>query len=117
MSTASCCLPKAAHDFVCALVHSPTLGIGLAFSAVTVLINQGAISFGAGFLGPLLSGALLDQNCMVGNLSCCDRMNFLGCEIKVANMLPALLVPMVWQSFIFDWAIKAVHVSRNCKNF
>ena len=68
------------------------------FAALPVLVYQGSISLLAGALEPFLAGELLGQICGVGYcLVLCIGINFLGMtKIKTANMLPALLVPVLW---------------------
>lgn len=90
---------KSLLDGVSSVVLAATLGPGVIFSAVPVLLYQGAISLLAGLLEPLLAGALLTQICAVGYcLVLCIGVNFMAdVRIKVANMLPALLVPAAWR--------------------
>ena len=49
-------------------------------------------------LGSVLAGALLDQLCMVGYaIVLCIGINFFGVvKIKTASLLPALLVPLLY---------------------
>lgn len=91
-------LIKSLLDGISSLVLGATLGIGVIFSAISVFIYQGAIALLAGSLESVLAGELLLQICAVGYcLVACIGINFLGApRIKVANMLPALLVPIVW---------------------
>lgn len=90
---------KSAIDFVCALVMASALGFGVIFSAVSVLFYQGAVTLLSGLLSPLISQVLLDSICMVGySIVACIGMNFLfRAKIKTANLLPALLVPILWE--------------------
>lgn len=89
---------KSAIDFVTAVVLASSLGYGVAFSGVSVLIYQGAISLGAVYLQGFLKGELLDMICMIGYaIVLCIGTNFLGStKIKTANVLPALFVPVVY---------------------
>lgn len=93
---------KSALDFIAALIMSSALGLGVIFSAVTVLVYQGALTLGAGALSGLLAGSLLDEICMVGYaIVICIGINFFGTvKIKVANLLPALLVPVVYNMLL-----------------
>ena len=88
---------KSTLDFVSSLILASSLGPGVLFAAVPVLVIQGGISLGAGALSPFLSDALLDEICMVGYaVVLCIGTNFLGAtKIKTANMLPSLLVPIL----------------------
>ena len=90
-------LVKSTLDFVTCLVLASSLGIGVAFAAVPTLIYQGAITLGAGFLSPYISQELLDMICMVGYaIVICIGLNLLlDAKIRTANLLPAILVPVL----------------------
>ena len=93
-------LVKSLLDGVSALVLGATLGVGVCFSAIPVFVYQGAITLLSGWVAPYLQGQLLDELCMVGYaMVACIGLNFLfrDLKIKTANLLPALLVPIVWQ--------------------
>ena len=99
-------LVKSALDFVAAIILASTLGIGVPFAAVTVLVYQGALTLSAGLLAPVLVGELRSNICMVGYaIVLCIGINFFGVvRIKTANLLPALLLPVVpplWEKFLF----------------
>ena len=89
---------KSLLDGISSVVLGATLGPGVIFAALPVLVYQGAISLLASALDPFLAGDLLGQICGVGYcLVLCIGINFLGMtKIKTANMLPALLVPVLW---------------------
>ena len=96
---------KSALDFIASIVLSATLGVGVLFSGVCVLFYQGALSLLAGFIGPYISSALLNQICMVGYVTvACVGINFLGmAKIKTANFLPGLVVPVLWNMILWIW--------------
>lgn len=89
---------KAVLDLVNAVIFGATLGIGVVFSAIPVFIYQGAITLLAGVLSPYLQGELLTQICYVGYaIIIAIGVNYLiRDKIKVLNMLPSILVPVVW---------------------
>ena len=89
---------KSLLDGISSVVLGATLGPGVIFAALPVLVYQGSISLLAGALEPFLAGELLGQICGVGYcLVLCIGIIFLGMtKIKTANMLPALLVPVLW---------------------
>ena len=95
---ASVLLVKSLLDGISSIVLAATLGPGVIFSALPVFLYQGAISLLAGLLESYLSAQLLAQICAVGYcLVLCIGMNFVfDSKIKTANMLPALLVPIIW---------------------
>lgn len=89
---------KAVLDGMISVILAATLGFGVAFSAVSVLVYQGAISMAAGMLSSLLQGQLLNDICMVGY--CLVLLLGLGqigiVKIRTANLLPAMLLPIVY---------------------
>lgn len=95
---------KSTLDGISSIVLGATMGPGVIFSAIPVVLYQGGITLLAGVLEPFLQGELLRQICAVGYvLVGCIGVNFMGSyKIKTANFLPALLVPPLWaavQSF------------------
>lgn len=91
---------KSIIDMISACMLATTLGIGVAFSAVCVLVYQGALVLCSGLLSTALTDAAL-----VAEISCAGSviiiglgLNMLGItKIKVANMLPAVIfVPLVY---------------------
>lgn len=92
-------ITKGVIDGVTSIVLAASMGVGVLFSALPVLLYQGALTLGAGVLAPVLQGTLLRQICAVGYLLVgCIGVNFMSdrFHIKVANFLPALLVPVAW---------------------
>lgn len=90
-------LTKSSLDFIASIVLAAGLGIGVPCSALTVLVYQGALTLLAGSLKDVLTGQLMDQICMVGYaIVICIGINFFGVvKIKTANLLPALLGPVL----------------------
>lgn len=91
-------LTKSLLDFISAMMLSATLGIGVLFSAVFVLVFQGAIVLLAQFLAPVLSESCIAELTCAGSLMILALgLNIVGItKIKVINFLPALLlVPLV----------------------
>ena len=85
---------KSMLDFVTCIILASSLGIGVAFSAFSVLIYQGLITIFASYLSVFLSPDVLAQLCCVGySLLIMTGLNFMNItKIKVANFLPAILV-------------------------
>lgn len=91
-------LTKSLLDFISSMMLSATLGIGVLFSAVFVLVFQGAIVLLAQFLAPVLSeGCIAELTCAGSLMILALGLNIVGItKIKVINFLPALLlVPLV----------------------
>lgn len=96
---------KSTLDGISSIVLGATMGPGVIFSAIPVAVYQGGITLLAGALEPFLQGELLRQICAVGYvLVGCIGVNFMGSyKIKVANFLPALLVPPLWTALQGLW--------------
>lgn len=96
---------KSILDGVSALLFATTLGVGVLFSAVPILIYQGAIALLAGLMQPLLSDAVVALMSGTGGLLIAGLgLNMLGIEkIKVGNLLPAIFVPIIYVPVV-EWA-------------
>lgn len=90
---------KGALDGTMSIMLTASLGFGVAFSAIPVLLYQGTISLLAGFISPLVSAELLNQICSIGYVMVMAiGINLADIsKIKVANLLPGLLVPVIYQ--------------------
>lgn len=91
---------KSMLDFICAIILGSTLGFGVIFSFIPVVIYQGGITLLSVWISPLVSQPLLDAVCMVGYaVVMCIGINFLEfTAVRTANLLPALAVPIVWEA-------------------
>lgn len=89
---------KAVMDGVTAIVFTSTLGMGVAFSAVSVFLYQGSIILLAGKLSTFFTEPLIVELTAVGGIMIVAiGLNILELKkIKVANMLPALLGPIIY---------------------
>jgi len=89
---------KSILDGIMAIVFASTMGIGVAFSAVPVLLYEGAIALGAGLIKDLLTTEIITEMSAVGSLLIAALgFNFLEVrEIKVANMIPAIFLPWLF---------------------
>lgn len=85
---------KSMLDGISAVVFSSSLGIGVAFSAVPVLLYQGGISLLANRISPLLTEGMITEMTTVGGaLILGIGLNLIeATKIKVANLLPAVIV-------------------------
>ena len=90
---------KALMDGIIAITFAATMGIGVAFSALTI-IYQGALTLLAGVIAPILSDPVVTEMGAVGGMMLiATGMNIIGLtkeRIRVGNMLPALIFPAVW---------------------
>lgn len=89
---------KSILDGVISIVFASTMGIGVAFSAIPVLLYEGAIALGAGFVKNWLTPEIITEMSAVGSLLIAALgFNFLELkEIKVANMIPAIFLPWLF---------------------
>ncbi len=89
---------KSALDAVNAVIFGATLGFGVIFTCIPMLIYQGGISLLAGTLSGILQGELLEQVCMVGYaIIMAIGFNFLlEKKFKTLNMIPALILPVIY---------------------
>ena len=89
-------IAKAMLDFALVAILSSTYGIGAVFSAIPIFVYQGAITVIAALFGAVISDALIGQRSFVGSaLIFCVGVNLVREKtFQVANMLPALLIPV-----------------------
>ena len=89
---------KTVLDAVIVMIMTASLGKGCIFSALSVGIFQGAIFFAAGFLKPFMTQEALSALSAVGDiLIFCVGTNLFGLpHIRVANLLPALVIAVLW---------------------
>jgi uncharacterized membrane protein YqgA involved in biofilm formation len=87
-------LTKSVMDGFMAIMLTAAMGIGVAFSAITILVYQGGITLLAGVLQPLVNDLLLSELTAVGGvLVIMIGLNLLGLsKLKTANYIPALLI-------------------------
>lgn len=92
---------KSVLDLVSSIIFTSSLGIGVIFSAITVFVYQGLITIGAGFLSGVLSDYVITNMSAVGGLLIIGlAFNMLGItKIKIANLLPAIFLPAIFQIF------------------
>lgn len=89
---------KSAIDGIAALSFAAVLGWGVLLSAGAVLAVQGSITLGAGFLEGVITDAMISATTATGGVLLfglgLGLLNLL--EVRVANMLPALVMaPLV----------------------
>lgn len=98
LGDSSTLITKGILDGITSVVLAASLGYGVLFSAIPILVYQGGMTLLAGLLENVLVGELLSNICMVGYaLVMCIGINFLidgDKKIKTVNMLPALLIPV-----------------------
>jgi uncharacterized membrane protein YqgA involved in biofilm formation len=84
---------KSALDFIAALTFASVLGWGVLLSAGTVLFVQGSLTLGAGSLDAVITESMISATTATGGILILGLgLTLLDLkEVRVANMLPALL--------------------------
>lgn len=90
---------KAILDMIIVMVFATVKGKGCIFSAIPVGILQGSVTLLARLISPYITDAAMSNLSYVGSiLIFCVGLNLLfDRKIRVANMLPALIVAAVWR--------------------
>ena len=88
---------KSVMDTISACIFSSTMGLGVLFSAVPVLLYQGAITLLASVAGPYLGDAVIAEMNTVGSLLLLGlSLDLLGItHLKLMNYIPAMFLPIV----------------------
>ena len=88
---------KSVMDTISACIFSSTLGLGVLFSAVPVLLYQGTITLLASVAGPYLGDAVIAEMNTVGSLLLLGlSLDLLGiARLKLMNYVPAMFLPIV----------------------
>lgn len=94
---------KSMLDGISSIIFTATLGIGVIFSAIVVFIYEGLITIGAGVLANILSESVILVMTSVGSLLIVGLgLNILeATKIKIANLLPAVFIPILLGIFKF----------------
>jgi uncharacterized membrane protein YqgA involved in biofilm formation len=92
---------KAVLDLIIIMVMSASLGKGCMFSAIPVGLFQGSVTALAVLIRPYITDQAMNNLSLVGSiLIFCVGVNlFWGKKIRVANLLPALVVAVIWAVF------------------
>lgn len=93
---------KSMLDFVAAIIFASSLGFGVLFSSVFVLIYQGSITLLAQWVAPLLTDTVINEMTCVGSVIIVGlALNMIGItKLKVMNYVPAIFVPIVLCMFM-----------------
>lgn len=96
-------IAKSLLDFTLVAVLASTYGVGPLFSAIPIFVYQGAITVIAALFGAVISSQLIETLSFVGSaLIFCVGVNLVREKtFRVANMLPALLIPV----FVELWSV------------
>jgi uncharacterized membrane protein YqgA involved in biofilm formation len=93
---------KSLMDGISAIFFASTLGAGVIFSGISVFIYQGILTVLAGYIGPYLSPEVVtEMSASGGILLIALSFTILGIKkIKVANLLPAIFLPVILMLFM-----------------
>ena len=93
-------ISKGVIDGVTSITFAAAMGVGVAFSAVPLLLYQGALTLIFMLVGQGLDPAVVTEMSAVGGtLIVAIAINMLGLgkgKIKVGNLLPAMFLPIVY---------------------
>ncbi len=92
-------LTKSLLDLVFVIINASIFGIGTAFAAVPLFIYQGIITVIAKLGGDFATEVLINDISMIGaTLIFCIGINLLWeRKIKIGNMIPAILIPIIYR--------------------
>ncbi len=93
---------KSILDGVIGIVFSSTLGIGAIFAVFPMAIYQGGITLLSKFIEPYLTDAMISDMSYIGSILIFTigiNLAF-GKKFKSGNMLPAILVPIVYNLLV-----------------
>ena len=88
---------KSMLDFIIVAVMTGSLGKGCAFSAIPVLLFEGSITLLARLISPIMTEQAVASLSLIGSiLIFCVGVNLVwGKKLRVANMLPAVVLAVV----------------------
>ena len=91
-------LTKSVMDGFMAIMLTSALGIGVAFSAITILLYQGGLTIASMWLQPMVTDLVLSELTGAGGvLVIMIGLNLLGLKnIKTANFIPALILIVIF---------------------
>lgn len=95
-------LAKGVIDGIVSIFFASTLGIGVFFSIIPLGIYQGLITISASFIEPYLTDGLISNISLIGSVLIFGigiNMIF-GKKIKCGNLLPAVLVPVIYEIMV-----------------
>ena len=89
-------------DFAAAVIFGSTLGIGVIFSSVLVLMYQGTITLLAQWISPFLTDTVINEMTCVGSVIIIGLgLNMIGLtKFRVMNYVPAIFLPIIICMFL-----------------
>lgn len=96
---------KSVLDFIIVAVMTSSMGKGCAFSAIPVLAFEGSITLLARLIAPIMTDMAIAYLSLIGSiLIFCVGVNLVwGKKVRVANMLPAVLLAVLAAYLPWSW--------------
>lgn len=99
-------ISKSVMDGVTAITFSAAMGVGVAFSALPILVYEGGMTLLFGLVGRQIDPAIVNEMSAVGGTIIVGiGINMLGLpkeKLRVGNMLPAIFLPLLYLP-LRDW--------------
>lgn len=99
-------ISKSVMDGVTAITFSAAMGVGVAFSALPILVYEGGMTLLFGLVGQQIDPAIVNEMSAVGGTIIVGiGINMLGLpkeKLRVGNMLPAIFLPLLYLP-LRDW--------------
>lgn len=100
---------KALLDGIFAIIFASTMGVGVLFAAVPVLLYQGAITLAAGTIKVFLTEPMItEMNAVGGVLIMGIGINLLEIKsLRLGNLIPAIFIPilLLWLMGCFEFSL------------
>lgn len=95
-------MTKSVIDMAGSVAFAGSLGIGVAFSALSILVLEGTVALLASLLTGVLTEAVITEISVTGSLLIIGiGLNVLGLtKLRILNMTPALLLPVLLCKFM-----------------
>lgn len=95
-------MTKSVIDMAGSVAFAGSLGIGVAFSALSILVLEGTVTLLASLLTGVLTDAVITEISVTGSLIIIGvGLNVLGLtKLRIMNMTPALLLPVLLCKFM-----------------
>lgn len=95
-------MTKSVIDMAGSVAFAGSLGIGVAFSALSILVLEGTVALLASLLTGVLTDAVITEISVTGSLIIIGvALNVLGLtKLRIMNMTPALLLPILLCRFM-----------------
>ena len=92
---------KAVIDGITAVTFAATMGVGVIFSGISVLVYQGTITMLASLMQSLLNPVVVSEMTAIGGVIIMGiGLNFLiENRMRVGNLLPSIFIPIIYYIF------------------